>query len=166
MNSDAHIPAPGPARFDSTADTQRHRGEVRRRLLQIVGDLTKRAWAHDASKLEAPEKPLFDHWTPMLGRTQYSADPESPYQRCLSGMGPALQHHYEVNDHHPEHFAGGISDMNLIQVIEMLADWAAAVMRQPNGDLRRSIEQNAERFGYGDEMKHLLLSTADYLGWL
>jgi hypothetical protein len=48
----------------------------------------------------------------------------------------------------------------------MLADWKAATLRHADGDLARSIEQNAERFGYGDEIKRLLIHTAAYFGWL
>jgi hypothetical protein len=47
--------------------------------------------------------------------------------------------------------------MDLVQVIEMLADWKAATLRHADGDLARSIEQNAERFGYGDQFR---------FGWL
>ena len=45
--------------------------------------------------------------------------------------------------------------------MEMLCNWKAATLRHKNGDLRQSIEQNAERFGYGMEMKGLLLNTAE-----
>jgi hypothetical protein len=81
-------------------------------------------------------------------------------------MGEALHHHYNSNSHHPENHAGGIRDMTLLDVTEMLCDWKAATERHADGDLRRSIEQNAERFGYGEEMKGLLMNTAESLGWL
>jgi predicted acetyltransferase len=48
----------------------------------------------------------------------------------------------------------------------MLCDWKAATLRHADGDLGRSIEQNAERFGYGGEMKRLLLNTAKRFDWL
>lgn len=56
--------------------------------------------------------------------------------------------------------------MGLHQMIELLADWKAATTRHEDGGLRRSIEQNAERFGYGDEVKRLLLNTAESFGWI
>ena len=71
------------------------------------------------------------------------------YKQFLVGMGEGLNHHYANNDHHPEHWQHGIADMDLIQVIEMLADWKAATLRHENGSLSRSIAQNAERFEYG-----------------
>ena len=78
----------------------------------------------------------------------------------------ALEHHYTVNDHHPEHFHNGIHDMDLVQLMEMLADWKAATLRHADGSLRKSIFENATRFGYDDQMTNLLLRTADNMGWL
>lgn len=150
--------------YDSGPETREHINRVRSLLMQVVDDLNKRGWKHDASKLEEPEKSMFDEHTPKLRALTYGT-PE--YKAELEAMGPALQHHYEHNDHHPEFGNGRLGMMNLIQIIEMLADWKAAGERHADGgDLRRSIEANAERFGYGDEVKQILLNTAEYLGWL
>ena len=61
---------------------------------------------------------------------------------------------------HPEHFPNGILDMNLIDIVEMLCDWKAASERQEDGNLLKSIEQNAERFGYDDQLKQIFINTA------
>jgi hypothetical protein len=74
-------------------------------------------------------------------------------------MKPALDHHYAMNSHHPEHFATGIQGMSLLDVLEMLCDWKAATLRHNDGDIRRSIELNQKRFGYSDELKAILLNT-------
>ncbi len=151
------------AAYDSRLDTMEHIGTVQRLMRQIIEDLGRRALGHDASKLREPEKSVFDRFTPLLRETTYGSD---DYRRSLDGMGEALRHHYQVNDHHPEHFAGGIGEMDLMQLVEMLADWKAATLRHDDGSLARSIEQNAERFGYGEEIKRLLRLTARRLGWL
>lgn len=52
-----------------------------------------------------------------------------------------------------------VSQMNLIDLMEMLCDWKAVTLRSPNGDIRRSIEENQKRFGYSDELKAILLNT-------
>jgi hypothetical protein len=106
---------------------------------------------------------VFDEYTPLLRDSTYGSD---EYKRFLAGMGEGLRHHYAANDHHPEHFPNGIHDMDLVQLIEMLADWKAATLRHADGDLDRSIRQNAERFGYGASMITLLQSTAERFGWL
>lgn len=150
-------------RYDSRPDTYKHIATVRGLLLEVVENLLRRADVHDVSKLAEPELTVFDEYTPKLRDSTYGSD---EYKAFLEGMGEGLKHHYEANDHHPEHFAGGVRDMHLIQVVEMLADWKAATLRHADGDLARSIEQNAERFGYGDEFKRLLLNTAGALGWI
>ena len=149
--------------YDSRPDTLNHIEEVRRRMDQVIYNLNSRSYAHDKSKLESPELEVYDEYTPKLKNTTYGSD---EYRVYLDGMGEGLAHHYKHNDHHPEHFSGGIHDMNLVQLMEMLCDWKAATMRHANGDLGRSIDQNAQRFGYDDNMKILLFNTAEYFGWL
>lgn len=176
--------------YDSRPDTWQHIHIVQGLLGAVIADLQARALVHDQSKLSDPELATFNEYTPKLRDSTYGSD---EYKAFLVGMGEGLEHHYMMNDHHPEHFIGGdpvalysaghpasrwaqgryvtegqqgIHAMNLVQVTEMLCDWKAATLRHADGDLRRSIEQNAERFGYGDEIKRLLLNTAAALGWL
>jgi len=149
--------------YDSRPDTYAHIATVREYLLRVVHDLIYRAHDHDLSKLESPEREVFDEYTPKLKDSTYGSD---EYKAFLAGMGEGLRHHYEVNRHHPEHFEGGIHDMTLVDLIEMLADWKAATLRHADGDLDRSITQNAERFGYGEEFERLLRNTAREFGWI
>ena len=149
--------------YDSAPDTLAHIDQVQSLMEDVVGQLRYSSAIHDASKLQAPEKAIFDIYTPKLAATTYGSD---EYKSYLAGMGEGLQHHYAANDHHPEHHPHGIADMDLIQVIEMLADWKAATLRHHDGSLARSIDQNAERFGYGIELHNLLWNTAQRLGWI
>jgi hypothetical protein len=146
--------------YDSRPDTHEHIAQVRGLVLGVAADLTERAHRHDRSKLESPEVEVFDRVTPELAELTYGSE---EYKASLASMGVALQHHYAVNDHHPEHFDGGIAEMDLIQLTEMLCDWIAATRRHADGDIRRSIDQNAERFGYGEEIRRLLHNTVDAL---
>lgn len=127
-------------------------------MLGVAADLTERAHRHDRSKLEPPEVEVFDRVTPLLRDSTYGSD---EYKGFLADMGEGLRHHYADNDHHPEHHAAGIGEMNLIQITEMLCDWIAATRRHADGDIRKSIDQNAERFGYGEEIRQLLHNTVD-----
>jgi hypothetical protein len=144
--------------YDSALDTLAHIQRVRELIADAVSDLMIRAINHDASKLRSPEKEAFDRVTPKLRESEYGS-PE--YKRNVEDLGHALEHHYENNDHHPEYHHAGIRDMDLLQVMEMLCDWLAAVERHADGDIIKSIEMNAERFGYGEEMKTLLLNTVN-----
>jgi hypothetical protein len=149
--------------YDSRPDTYEHIATVRDYLLNIAVTLMRRGHDHDASKLTEPELSVFNEYTPKLRDSTYGSD---EYKTFLAEMGEGLRHHYAANDHHPEHFEDGIAAMDLIQVVEMLCDWKAATLRHADGDLNRSIEQNAERFDYGPEIVVLLRSTARNLGWL
>lgn len=149
-------------KYDSYNDTTKHIDEVTLKLNDIISEINVRVIHHDTSKLNSPEKEIFDEVTPLLKTLTYNSD---EYKIALQGMGPALKHHYENNRHHPEHFEQGIKEMNLIDIIEMLADWKAATLRMKDGDIYKSIEINQKRFGYGSEMKQLLWNTARYLNY-
>lgn len=97
----------------------------------------------------------------MIAKTVY-ATPE--YQEHLAAMKPALDHHYAQSRHHPEHFDDGILGMNLVDLCEMFCDWKAATERQNDGNLLKSIQINAQRFGYDDQLKRIFLNTAEFFG--
>jgi hypothetical protein len=146
--------------YDSRPDTLQHIEQVRYFMVRVITDLMSRAVRHDASKLKSPEKEVFDEFTPKLRTSTYGSE---EYEGFRKAMGEALRHHYAHNDHHPEHNQRGIQGMSLVQLLEMLCDWKAAALRHANGDIRRSIEQNQQRFGYSDELKTILLNTLPLL---
>lgn len=146
--------------YDSRPETYEHIGEVRSLIHKVIKELLDRARDHDASKLVDPERETFNEYTPKLKTSTFGSD---EYKANLVGMGSALQHHYESNRHHPEHFPNGISDMTLVDVIEMLCDWIAATKRHDDGDIFMSLEIQQKRFGYSDEFKQLLLNTVDWI---
>lgn len=144
--------------YDSRPDTLAHISVVQGHLLRVAADLKRRALVHDRSKLVEPEKAIFDEYSPKLRDTTYGSEEYEQYRR---EMGVALDHHYAANRHHPEHFEDGIRGMTLVDLVEMLCDWKAAVERHDDGDLRRSIDINQERFGYGDELRRILENTVE-----
>ncbi len=149
-------------KYDSKAATLEHIQEVRDGIGKAIAELVERARIHDRTKMGPNEKPVFDEFTPKLKNSTYGSE---EYQAFLKAMKPALDHHYANHRHHPEHFgAAGIKGMNLVDLLEMIIDWNAATKRHDDGDLRRSIELNQQRFGYSDELKQLLHNTADWLG--
>jgi Family of unknown function (DUF5662) len=79
----------------------------------------------------------------------------------------ALDHHYLQNTHHPEHYQNGIDGMSLLDLVEMLIDWKAASERHPEGmNIARSIEVSSRRFSIGEQLKQILLNTANESGWI
>ena len=77
----------------------------------------------------------------------------------LESVRPAIDHHYSKNRHHPQHWPNGINDMDLVDIIEMLADWAAATKRNKNGNIHKSLEFNSDHFRITPQLKQILLNT-------
>ena len=149
-------------KYDSTEDTNKHINIVRLLLRGFAESLLARGTLHDASKLEEPEKSLFNEFTPKLSSVEYGSD---KYKEYLAQMGKALDHHYENNRHHPEHFEWEIGNMNLLDIIEMVCDWKAASLRHDNGDIRKSLEINRDRFNMTDQLYSIFMNTFNDFDW-
>jgi len=147
---------------DSTPDTLAHIKRVNTLLLQCVYKLLNRAAIHDASKLVSPEKEGYDTISVRLKGMKYGT-PE--YRESLRELQPVIAHHYANNDHHPEHTPQGIAGMNLLSLTEMLMDWKAATERMDQGDIRRSLEINRERFNISPQLEAILQNTIRDMGW-
>lgn len=178
--------------YDSIPETLAHIRKVQDNLNTFALDLIDRGGKHDHSKLQDPERAAFDHLTPRLKGLTYGS---SEYKSSLREMKPAIDHHYSVNDHHPEFFhswecanpgckcgvryttedqpdkcdacegtefknRGDIEQMNLMQLVEMLCDWKAAVERHEDGDIMKSFEINEKRFSIPQPIMGLLRRTA------
>lgn len=148
-------------KYDSRNDTKKHIADVRENLSQVIYELTKRLSKHDSTKLESPEKDIFDVVTPKLKGLTYGSE---EYSAQLKEMKVALDHHYSHNRHHPEHYENGLEDMTLVDIVEMFCDWSAATHRHDDGDIGRSINHNAKRFGYGKELGKVFANTAKEFG--
>lgn len=159
-------------------------------MLIVANELIERASRHDESKLGEYELDGFVEYTPKLRNCTYGTD---EYKGYLSAMKPFLDHHYKSNRHHPEHFRRltcihcfkeykpeapnicevcgntqfqaepDMSQMNLIDLVEMICDWIAATKRHADGDINRSIEINKERFVYGDRLASIFKNTVNVI---
>ena len=143
---------------DSTYQLELHQhvDKVRKNLSKVIEELSVRAHIHDASKFLPEEFETFERVSPKLRATTYGSQ---EYKDLLVELGPALEHHYTNNDHHPEHFPNGINDMNLFQLMEMVCDWIAAVEKHDDGDKMQSLEINRKRFGIDDQLYGIIKNT-------
>lgn len=151
------------ARYSSIPDTLAHQRRVVDLMRVVVDELHHRAVHHDDSKMESPEVEVFDRFTPELREQPYGSE---GYYANLEAMKAGLDHHFAHNDHHPQHHERGVAGMNLMQMTEMLVDWRASTERNPEGNLRRSLEINARRFSIPGPILDVLHATARDLGWL
>lgn len=138
------------------AETYKHIKRVGHFLGTFTTELLHRADVHDNSKLEEPELSGFALNTEKLGKVEYGS---VEYKEMLKDLQPTIDHHYSRNRHHPEFHKDGINDMNLVDLIEMLSDWRAATERLRNGNIRKSIDVNAERYGLSPQLRRILENT-------
>lgn len=148
---------------DAMRATLHHVRRVGSLMLDMIEKLQRRAMEHDDSKFGLIEFDIFAKSTSKLSGLTYGS-PE--YDKARSELSVALDHHYANNRHHPEFHEKGIKDMDLMDLIEMLADWKAAGERHEDGCLSASIVKNASRFEYDDDMMYLLTRTAVNMGWI
>lgn len=146
---------------ESKLDTIKHIEKVRKYIKLFTDALTQRGIDHDKSKLETPEAEEFASVNDKLAKLTYGSE---DYNKCIKEeLKVALDAHYAKNRHHPEHFPNGIDDMNLVDILEMFADWKASSERQDNGNLLATIKENANRFNIDDQLKHIFINTAKYI---
>jgi hypothetical protein len=142
------------------AETYKHIKRVGHYLHAFSKELIDRAEHHDDSKLEEPELSGFAENTDKLAKVVYGSE---EYRNMLAELKPTIEHHYSKNRHHTEFWPNGINDMNLIDLLEMLSDWRAAGERNKNGNIRKSIEVNAEKYGISPQLRKIIENTVrDY----
>lgn len=153
MNSD-HV--------ESMRKTAGHIRRVQDFLLLITSNLTDRGIKHDASKWSPEEWPYFAEATARLQGLTYGSE---EYRRNLETIRPAIDHHQGNNRHHPEYWDRDVTRMSLLDLMEMLADWRAATERHDDGDIMKSLEINAKRFGIPGPIRRILENTIREMGW-
>lgn len=149
--------------YDSTDDTKEHINKVRDAIKQVRSSLAVRGVIHDASKLQEPEKSLYDTYKPRIQEVELEFGYGSPeYESMVKELDPAFRHHFENNRHHPEYFENGINGMTLIDLVEMFCDWKAAASRYGKSP---NIESNKKRFGMSDQLAEIFQNTLKELDW-
>lgn len=144
-----------------TEDVIKHVDKVRANLYSFGHALGRRAEVHDQSKLLPDEFELMAKNFDRLRTTTYGS-PE--YKALLEENKPSISLHYQRNDHHPEHFENGVDGMDLMQVVEMLCDWKAAIEKHADGNIQDSLEYNRVRFGMSDQLYNIFVNTINRWG--
>lgn len=140
-------------------DTKDHINLVAKLMLDAAGEFRVRAANHDRSKFSPEERETYERVVPKIQEaTRLHGYGSDEYKAAIAELGPALEHHYAHNSHHPSHYEQGIAGMTLLDVHEMLCDWLA-VCQQHGGDIYQSLEINRERFGIDDQLYQILKNT-------
>lgn len=133
---------------------------VQSHMATMLHMLVDRMAVHDQSKYRDAEIDLITG-KPKLNNTPYGTD---EYKQVLDSVKLAVSEHYRCNRHHPEFHANGMIDMNLFDLLEMLADWKAAG-EQNNGSIEDSLRINTDRYEIPSALAVVLWNTVLALGW-
>ena len=149
--------------IDSTDSTKYHIRCLQNYMLEACVNIRKRAKVHDASALEPPEKMFYDLLRPKLDQLEYNS---LEYLETLAELQPAIQHHYDNNSHHPEHFSNGVNGMSLFDILEMICDWKAAIDRKgSNEHVLNNFEATCSRFNISSQLAEIIKNTVEEMGW-
>lgn len=133
-----------------------HRYYVHFFVTKLIEELLLRANLHDISKLTSEE---FDGFAKSIYYLKGPWGQEARPPEILKRLKQSLVTHYAYNDHHPEYFQNGMKDMDLIQMLELIVDWRAAMIGQGNHDIEETLRVGQERFKYPDYVKDILRNT-------
>jgi len=140
-----------------------HRAHVAARLEQIITRLRERATLHDLTKLQPEEFDIFTETHEEFARAPFGTE---AYRRVEEKGRKAVNHHYRHNRHHVKHHPNGWEDMNLIDLLELLADWKAASRRDPGQRWwGEGFHRALERAGFPPGVVKVLVNTVVELGW-
>ena len=141
---------------DTEKYIKQHIERVYKHLQAFAAILENRGRVHDASKLQEPELSM---WKKMDEEPRYKfGTPE--YIDKMKRWKAVFDHHYKCNRHHPEHFEFGIQDMNLVDIVELLADWIGYKDKISYSEASKMIESQCKRFGIeNDVLRDVLMNT-------
>lgn len=139
-------------------DTLDHKTKIGTLMLDISRDIMQRALVHDNSKLLDP--------TECEGFSNYDLSTvpfNSPeFNEMKKKMEPAIDHHVTTNRHHMEYHGCDVTNVTLVDLLEMLCDWRAAGMRRSDSSIERSIETMGDRYNLSEDLRKILKNTAEH----
>ena len=144
-------------------DTHAHIKLVQNQMNKAIIFLKTQSVVHDRSKFTDEEAEIYAVVTPEFAKYDYG----TPEHKAVGDkLGPAWEHHLENNPHHPEYHENGVDGMDLLYIIEMLCDWKAASMRNPNQDFKKSLQLNLDKKKIAPQLQSIMINTAARLGML
>lgn len=138
-------------------DLIQHKTWVAEKMQIGANELFRRAAIHDNSKFSPEEFEAYEEAFPELQKYAYGSE---EFKAALDKIKPAIQHHYQVNRHHPEYFSNGVNGMDLIDLFEMVCDWVAAARRSQT-EVHKGLQINKDRFKIDDQLFAIIKNTVD-----
>ena len=132
-----------------------HISRVRKHMNTFVQLLLKRAINHDKSKLEEPE---LSWWKEMDKEPRYPYGSEE-YKQKIKRWDKVFKHHYKYNRHHPEHYEYGVSEMTLVDIVEMMCDWLGYKDTIAISEALKVCDEQMKRYNIPDGIRQIIFNT-------
>lgn len=132
-----------------------HISRVRRHISTFIQLLIRRAENHDKSKLEEPE---LSWWKEMDKEPRYPYGSEE-YKQKIKRWNKVFKHHYQYNRHHPEHYEYGVSEMTLIDIVEMMCDWLGYKDTTTVTEALKVCDEQMVRYDISEELRQIIFNT-------
>lgn len=132
-----------------------HISRVRKHINTFVQLLLKRAINHDKSKLEEPE---ISWWKEMDKEPRYPYGSEE-YKQKIKRWDKVFKHHYKYNRHHPEHYDYGVSEMTLVDIVEMMCDWLGYKDTITISEALKVCDEQMKRYNISDDVRQIIFNT-------
>ena len=132
-----------------------HISRVRKHMNTFVQLLLKRAINHDKSKLEEPE---LSWWKEMDKEPRYPYGSEEHKQK-IKRWDKVFKHHYKYNRHHPEHYEYGVSEMTLVDIVEMMCDWLGYKDTIAISEALKVCDEQMKRYDIPDDIRQIIFNT-------
>lgn len=121
----------------------RHIELVKKSMLSFSRQLEERAQLHDLSKFKEDEFGGFVEINRVAREHPYGSE---EYKASIKDNN-TISLHYSRNTHHPEyHPKGGINQMGLLDLIEMICDWKAASETYGQVSFEEAVNISIDRF--------------------
>lgn len=132
-----------------------HISRVRMHINTFIQLLIRRAENHDKSKLEEPE---LSWWKEMDKEPRYPYGSEE-YKQKIKRWNKVFKHHYQYNRHHPEYYEYGVSEMTLIDIVEMMCDWLGYKDTATITEALKVCDEQMARYDISEELRQIIFNT-------
>ncbi len=132
----------------------KHKHLVTLNIIKISIKLWIRAIKHDASKFQLEEVKGFS-----ISNLQESTYGTEDYYKSHEDIISAIDRHHRRNSHHPEYYENGVEGMDIVDLVEMICDWEAAVKLHNKGSFENSLEHNVSRFNLSPQVTNIVKNT-------
>lgn len=135
-------------------------------LMEIMSrDIRRKGRLHDVSKLSGIEASMGEMFQEDYNKINVAIPLMPDIEKYNNEMAPAFVEHFKNNDHHVEHFKNGLSDMNILQLTELLCDSLAHMIEKGYAkyECLEKIEFQLKSCNASDDLISIAKNTIDYL---